>query len=190
MRIMAIDPGDRWCGYAVLKFLHSEPSRFVAECGVLDREPRDFAGIVNDLIPDDDRINQYVFENFQVRSQGFNHFTGGETLKLIGGLSYKVSAMHRPFAIVQQGDPADLNRLILGQYVSMWKEYWNRASQPTWLHAISAWAILSRYLMHTDTALLSRLIVKPLPKIELSGTPIHPKFRTDLIAPIVSWEIP
>lgn len=188
MRFIGVDPGDRWVGYAVLSVEFGVRSKIYTSCGVLDLELRGIAGaagFIYDALP-----AELAVEDYRVRPQGFNKFSRGATLRLIGALEYIVAARsgHSLLLIPPASPDAELKELRLDGWLNDWREDWPRPKDPAWDHARSAWRVLARALLREDSSLLLSVGKATDPKP-------HPTMRdgvssrTEFHAPTTKWSI-
>lgn len=183
MRIIAIDPGDRWCGYARLYLRGHE---FHAETGVIDRNLHAFTDTVKLLVPS--LASAFVVtEQYRMRPTGFNAFREAETPMLIGGIRFYAEHKNMHWTEVHAGDPKLLENMPLGIYIKQWSSLWPSPGKSEWSHARSAWRVLAQFMLSRPDTIeaLKQLYTTSTPKLEksLELAPLH----TDLMAPAVSW---
>lgn len=183
MRIMAIDPGDRWCGYARLYLQEHE---FHAETGVVDREALSFVDTVKALVPTLAKA-VVLTEQYRARPQGFNAFREMSTPMLIGGIRFFAEHRALRWTEVPAGDAQLLENMPLGVYIKTWAKMWPEPGRREWDHARSAWRVLAQYMLTTPATvkMLKQLYTTNTPVLEKSTTlaPLH----DGLAAPSVRW---
>jgi hypothetical protein len=98
---LAVDPGDRWVGYARLQL---NAGIVTAQTGTIDATKRSFRLVV-DAVLGAAFHGTIVTEAYHVRPQGHQAFSRGETLQLIGALRYFADARGCAWHDVPAGDP-------------------------------------------------------------------------------------
>lgn len=182
-RYIGIDPGSSWCGVAHLYVCRHNV--IMAGMSTLSVADRALVTLVDEVVPSEKAT--VVVESFQSRPVGFNRFSAGITLKILGALEYRTK-MHdeHEWALVPTGDPTkELSRFGLVPFLSEWNKICPLPRNQKWDHAFSAWRILAQYLLTHDLKLLERL---------RAGLPNHITvlqdgftFDSDLIAPTIKW---
>lgn len=171
---ISIDPGDRWVGIALLyrnspqidiedKPIPAHVRRAQWKFGalVLDRKDKKLRDTMGEIEQQMDFINadRLIVESYQIRQQqGFNSFSGGETLKLIGAIELMSQTYHQiPMFMVQPNNP------VLAQ--QLWSRAWDeirgmvdrRVAREQRSHAYSAWRCLGHHMMQHDLQTLQRI---------------------------------
>lgn len=176
---IGIDPGERWCGYALLR----HDGRWRAQTGVLDASQRSYVELIDTLLYDTYR-SVVVVESYQQRPVGHQAFKTAVTPQIIGSLRYATEKRDAKFYTVAPGDPdKELKYLQFGKFIEMWKAFWPAPRHTNWQHARSAWRVLGRWLLSNDFSTARAIIEAPL--LHPSKTEIHMAF--DLTAPTVTW---
>lgn len=176
---LGIDPGERWCGYALLR----HDGRWRAQTGVLDASQRSYVELIDTLLHDTYR-SVVVVESYQQRPVGHQAFKTAVTPQIIGSLKYATEKRDAKFYTVAPGDPdKELQYLQLSKFIEMWKAFWPAPRHTNWHHARSAWRILGRWLLSNDFN-TARALINP-GQLFPSRSEIHMAF--DLTAPSVTW---
>jgi hypothetical protein len=200
IRFIGIDPGDVWCGYAMLEYdptsdLRNGTQYFLTEARVfhIPSRPR--------LI---DTVHHVLFgmpaivvaENYTVRPVAYNRFSAGHTLRLLGALELGVQQnVISSWNTVPPGPwEKDLPKLASGMF-KRWSPDWLRPSAKNWGHAKSAWRVLLSYLMREHPDVLNVLRDKDCVRTyrRIPSVLYSAKKRTtphDLAAPAAKWDIP
>jgi len=179
---LAVDPGDRWAGFARLAI---NQGAAMAETGVLDVAKRSFRDTVDFLLGGAFR-GTLVVEQYRQRPQGHNAFDGGETLQLMGALRYFADARSCAWALVPAGDPdRELPMLGLDGFVERYRRYWPDKGNQKWQHARAAWRHLGMHLLKAQPELMLALGEPLDPK--LSPSDFHQRSLFDLNAPVIHW---
>lgn len=192
MIIVGIDPGDSWCGFAALDI-----SKYAirAESRTYGRDDRNIFRMVETLLPfagTKERVIVAV-ENFQIRGQGHQRFSAGDTLRLIGALEYVCIRYGWSFNLVPPGSwKADLPLLFGNHILTQYRKAWPTPGHANWDHCLSAWRVLGRHLLSEH--LLS--VLAPMRKAqrtvfwEQCAPWVHAKTRGyDLVAPAVRHDM-
>lgn len=182
---IAIDPGERWCGYAILRYFRAE---WRADTGVLDAHEHPFVELINTLLFDTYR-SHVIVEQFQARTP----YIDLTTVKIIGALKYVALGRDSYFGEVRAGDPdKELELLGLGVFVSGWQKKWTTPSHARWHHARSAWRIMGQWLLQNNMSVFQSVV-----STEQSNFKIERRVREldvhrpgDLRAPTMTWERP
>lgn len=191
MRIIGIDPGERWVGLAAL-WIDLKQRVVHGESRVFDAEPRGFAKTIRAVVPLSTLGTIFAAEDFRVRPLGHNAFTYGVTLRLLGGLQYAVEQHGHKWELIPPGKTREVP-MIFGSLLDAWRDEWPLNRDPHWEHCLSAWRVLGRYLLRHDPAVLA-VLRKPTVASSLRVTShwlsyLTPK-DTDLVAPTALWTVP
>lgn len=183
MKIIAIDPGNRWCGYARL---YHKGTEMHTETGVLDRNVYSFPTTVKLLVPSLSK-SWVVTEQYRTRMQGFNTFRDSETPMLIGAIRFYAEHKEMRWTEVPAGDPKLLENMPLGIYIDAWARHWPTPWNSAWLHARSAWRVLAQFMLSRPDMhpTLKQIYTTNTPKLE-EDTLMAPR-HDGLIAPAVRW---
>lgn len=183
---IAIDPGERWCGYATLRYFRTE---WRADTGVFDTSEHPFVELVNALLFDTYR-SHVIVETFQARKA----FINLDTVKLIGALKYAALSRDSYFGEVRTGDPdKELEMLGLGVLVAIWSKRWPfMTNNSRWHHARSAWRIMGQWLLQNNQRAFHSLVTMDQSKLKIAKRPMQiAEHRPgDLHAPTMHWEQP
>jgi hypothetical protein len=154
MRLLAIDPGERWVGVASLRVADGWVR---AMSMVVDRTgERDIRDTV-DFICSWFGMITVVVENYQQRNVGHQRFSGNETLRLIGALQYVSCKNSWEWGEVMPGNPDhELPELPLWPILKQWRTM-RRAKNVAWRHCDSAWRIGQRWLLSKKPTLAAQL---------------------------------
>jgi hypothetical protein len=188
-QFVGYDPGDRWCGWAILQVATGEQrSIYQARYGVADRSARSFSELVDKLAPPlrAEPMQRFaICESFQQRPVGHQRFAPAATPRLIGALHYKALKAGLLWREVPPGDPHTITKLILGDYFDFWMFDVHRPSDKRWDHARSAWRVIATFMMNEHTSMLwnMRTLVD-----QLRFKYTHPIIDADdLESPIIDW---
>lgn len=145
MRIVGIDPGERWTGFAVLDLSMTAPWR--AQAGVLDAS-EDLYRVTDRaryLSPPDSHV---AIEEYHVRPAGHQQWTRAMTVRLIGSIEYALRESTAKTFFYPAGDASkDLGLLNISRSIMSWKrEHWTPRKKQ-WSHALSAWRILGLHML-------------------------------------------
>jgi hypothetical protein len=172
MRVVAVDPGEAWTGVARLDVEPVLDTRmggvvgvqFVLDARLIHSKPRTLLETVSEVmfaLPAPRPFESVlVLEAFAMRGQGFNTFSAGNTLRLIGALEYAVQYSQRmALATAQPADPDknDLLHNLSNRALVAWMRDWPSPSASNWHHVRSAWRVLCDYLFRTRPNVLSWL---------------------------------
>lgn len=165
---IAIDPGDRWVGIATLYMqpqielgespVHSRrrsPWKF--GCHVLDRKDKKLVDTIDEIrgIADMISASRMVVEDYQIRTQGFNAFNAGATLKLIGALELMSQSFHQiPFFTIKPDNPELAQRFWMGAWDEIRGRVDRQIARDLRQHAFSAWRVLGMHMMQYDLSTL------------------------------------
>src|ERR1044072_7076385 len=101
MKIIGIDPGEAWTGVAALDIgsngMHTKTRVFRSDA-------RRLADLVDEVVPGGPDVH-IVAENFSVRPVGFNAFSQGQTLRILGALQYATEKRSHTWTLVPPADP-------------------------------------------------------------------------------------
>lgn len=136
---LAIDPGTSWVGMADLRY---SPRRgWRGRSATLDIRGLSFVDQVWHLVPYIEAGAEVVVENYQVRTQGFNAFSGATTLKLLGAIEWVCQERKALLSVVQPGTP----KLALKLWPKVPPEFFQSHGRGD--HMMSAWRILGTHLL-------------------------------------------
>lgn len=166
LRLVAVDPGDVWCGIARLDMrpLFNRTSEVsgvecVLDARVLHLPERSCLQRVHEVIfctpAPHGWMNVVVAENFKIRPQAFNSFSAGDTLRLLGALEYAVSTTKRTTWAepVAPADPDKYLPLLSNGALDSWlADGWPQPKHAQWVHARSAWRV-ALYWLATNAGL-------------------------------------
>lgn len=151
--LLGLDPGDVCMGVAGLHVTSEQ--HVMMESAVLSVSSREhnWKDLLDTL--DWSLIGGVVCESFQIRPMGYNSFSAGQTLRLIGAIETYCYEYETPLLFVPPGAPADLNELPLYQLVQPTRGRWpiNRR----WKHCLSAWRVLALALARSTNTSLGSL---------------------------------
>lgn len=142
--IIAIDPGERWTGIAVMQVM---PELSVWLFGVLDSR-KDYLRPVTVLESVLSRTpNPFlVLEDYRVRPVGHQRFTRGITLRAIGALEYVARRSEVEQTKIPPGNiDQELNRLGIDRILRRWRKNWTRVTN--WEHGRSAWRLMGQHVL-------------------------------------------
>ena len=186
MKILAVDPGERWGGVA---FLHLRSKTFHAESCVIDRVAakslRETVLALLRYAP-----GHVIVENYQQRNVGFKRFSGNETLRLIGALQYAAELHGLNWGEVQPGNPDhELPQLPLWGILQSWRS--SRVQKNVaWRHSDAAWRVLQRWVLKYNDDLghaLHRSRKALIAAVEVPESRRPPK--DSLIVPAIRWRL-
>ena len=198
IRIVAVDPGEAWCGVARLdieacmernggvdgieftldaRVVHAGARpmhRVVAECLWPLPAPRPF-------------VSALVAEDYRVRPVGHASFHGGGTLRLLGALDYAAHASQRmAWHLYPPREPDKDLPLLSNGALDGWIAQWHTPKDKRWHHARSAWRVLLTHLMHQHAHSLVYLREPELHRTLTLRKPTFPMMEPraqDLLAP-------
>lgn len=189
-RILAFDPGEAWCGMAAL-CINRKKGELLAETRVINVRDRTFNATVDECtligLP-----ATVACEDYRVRPVGHQRWTQGITIQLIGAIRYISEAQGCKLHTIPPGNAEKEVPDISGDFLSAWREKWQKPNDPEWNHAISAWRVLLRQLMKSDVPLLMRLRdvrVHATFQTAPRWLPMVGKDRFDLLAPAGRWSL-
>lgn len=144
MNFLGVDPGERWLGLAGLVCMSH---RWHAHIMVVDMKGTamyDNVDLFRRMVGEETRV---VCEDYRVRPQGHNRFSGHATLKLIGALHFVTEDRKGTFHLVPPGPPESLTEIAFGERpLQYWRERWKQFGNPNWNHGMSAWRALAYFL--------------------------------------------
>lgn len=190
MLYVGVDPGEQWCGVAVLDTGTTRVVR--AESRVYAIKQRGYIGVVDhlmDILPHARRTTMIV-EDYRVRGSGHQRFGRADTLRMIGALEYAVHQLPAyTWAMIAPGSDSEV-RLLFANTIDQYRARWPETGDKRWRHCFSAWRVLGRYLMGHQTQLLKELRSKQTAKTLHSVQRWLPTARKprDLIAPAMAWK--
>lgn len=190
MKLIAIDPGSAWLGFAAVSITGRN---WRAETRVFDVRTRSLVETVEEIrrhLP-----CTVISESYRVRLVGFNRFSSAETPRLMGALEYAVTKEHCEWELIAPGDASsELRYLSIEPYLSMWQRRWPKSSHGNWQHGRSAWRVMVRYMLREHPDKLRNLLLKeraPVVKVMERGKGWlprpHDSHPDDLIAPTARW---
>jgi hypothetical protein len=202
VRWIAIDPGERWCGLAVLE--REEKPRddqflWYAHTCVLDKQNREgrkrnwrVLDLVATLLG---RQGILIMEDYRARPVGHQAFSGGETFRMLGALEYCAKMHASQWFFYPPGPPMDdLGHLHLLPVLDAWRvRSWPTPNNPEWNHAFSAWRVLGMHLMKTSPETLltfKKLNVGGMFRDARAASVFRSNEDRDLTAPSISWASP
>jgi hypothetical protein len=149
IRFIALDPGDVWCGYAMLEYDPEgllDHRYFLTEARVFHvPSRRTLLDAVSDILYGLPAI--VIAEDYAVRPVSFNRFSKGSTLRLLGALEFKTQQYLAQWNTVPAGPwERDLPKLS-GNMFDIWTQDWYQPKRAAWGHAKSAWRVMFMYLM-------------------------------------------
>jgi hypothetical protein len=151
MRVfIAIDPGERWTGLAVLT---SFEDAAVLLLGVIDNgdDPFRQVGIIDEILGKVKGVPVLCLEDYRVRPVGHQRFTRGQTLRALGALEYIARRASVPTVLVQPGNiKKDLNAFKINKLLKVW----DPALPGSGDHAKSALRILAHSILQMSPSLL------------------------------------
>lgn len=147
--VLGVDPGEAHCGIAALwmPVIDGHNSIFM-ETAVFDVRKRSHFDIMEML--NWRYITAAAMENFQIRPQGYNAFSGGRTLRSIGAFELQLQQWDLPGFFVNPGPDAELDLLPLSHLVGQARRVWGHGHH--WQHARSAWRALGFVLAQSQMA--------------------------------------
>jgi hypothetical protein len=165
---LALDPGDRWTGVAVMMITPSRLGRrFSLSTGVVDMKEFGFRKLVDQVTPGarTTRLHttEVIMESFRQRPLGHQAFSSGETLQLIGAVRYLTLVRGGSMHLVPAADPDEVHKYGLWRYIGTWRLSWPDKGNTKWHHAKSAWRVLSHHLLTQHKELLQELRSIDLP---------------------------
>lgn len=185
MRLLAIDPGERWVGIAGLRIADGWAR---AESMVVDR-----AGEASLLETVDFICNHFgevtlVVESYQQRNVGHQRFSGNETLRLIGALEYVADRNNWTWGEVPPGNPDhELPELPLWPILEQWRAM-RRRKNIAWRHCDAAWRVGQRWLLSKKPTVAAQLFRSRNAHISQAeyGMSSHKKH---LVIPSIEWRL-
>lgn len=141
MRLIGIDPGDRWIGLAGIIVRNKSMEMHSA---VLDGSDRSIVDKVQDIMQS--APAEVFCEDFKVRPQAFNSFSAMLTPRLIGALEYECMLKEIPFSLVHPGPNTEFAAILPNWANTVVKHM----KYEQWNHSMSAWRVLCRGLFKSD----------------------------------------
>jgi hypothetical protein len=159
MLYIGVDPGEAWCGFSALDITSDGAVRVEARTysvtarGGYLRMAHDIV----DLLPH--RRAHIVCEDFRIRRSGHQHFSAGNTLRLLGALEFGVTSVDAfKFFLVPPNDRGDTEtRELFGSVLWNYRRSWPKPRHAAWGHCVSAWRVLGHHLLAHERALLLKL---------------------------------
>ena len=189
LTFVGIDPGDVWCGFAMVRVCGRH---WTADTAVYDRRQYAFPALTHLLLPA--TADVIVVERYHQRPVGHQAWATGETIQLIGALRYVTETRAVEWATVATGEPdKELPQLLIGSYLDAWRTHWPRPKTANWHHGRAAWRVLARYMLARYGELWSTLADPAALATLTTGTDqprdalLHPD---DLYAPTANWHVP
>jgi hypothetical protein len=192
MRIIGIDPGEVWCGFALLEWDEGH-QELRSEARVFHIPPRGMKRTVYDALfglP-----ARVVVENYAQRPTGFNSFSQGTTLRLLGALEfYTGQSRGSEFFLVPPGNADKELPLLAEGFFDAWADHWLHAKNKNWNHARSAWRVLLRHVMeHEPTVMQALRDKRTCESLTAMKSPLYSSVRVeqrDLFAIPGRWKVP
>jgi hypothetical protein len=189
LEFTAIDPGERWMGYAQLTV---SGGLYRASSAVFDLRDRAFVERVN--LVRRELPTRLIVEDYRQRPVGYNRFSDGGTLRLLGALQYIAECDGlTTFALVPPGDPdKELQHLPISLYLESWRRRWPNPNTTQWQHCRAAWRVLSRHLLAKHVELMTALVknARALRSLTIEAHLAYRPEHGDLIAPDAWWKLP
>jgi hypothetical protein len=185
MRLLAIDPGERWVGVASLRV---EDGWAHADAMVVDRVGEHLWHTIDYITKPYMGTYTLVVESYQQRNVGHQRFSGNETLRLIGALQYAAHGWDWGWGEVAPGNPDhELPELPLHPILERWKAM-RAKKNVAWRHADAAWRIAQRWLLSHKPTLAAQLYKSRLaePHRTEYGAESHKKH---LVMPSIEWRL-
>lgn len=160
MLYIGIDPGEAWCGFAALEVTSDSIVR--VEARTYSIAARDgylqMAHDILDLLPHSRRTH-VVCEDFRIRRSGHQHFSAGNTLRLLGALEFGATSIDAfKFFLVPPNDNGEReSRELFGRVLWNYRKQWPRPRHAAWGHCLSAWRVLGHHLLAQDRTLLLQI---------------------------------
>lgn len=184
MKIVAVDPGDRWVG---IVRLYINGAECLATARVLDRVEYDTLSHVAARVFAY-RPETIVVESYQARAVGHQRFSAGSTPRLIGALEYVAEQKGVRFAEVAPGNPdQELPYLPLWPMLTHWRAY--RSGEREWRHADAAWRVLQRYLLRFEEPQARRLAACTFEKLRVDAREVRRMQKRKLQMPDIRWRL-
>jgi hypothetical protein len=142
LRLLGVDPGDRWVGLAALDITGNQWSAWT---GVLDIKFRTMQEAIHEIMRPSPL--GMIVERYQQRPVGHQRFVSPKTPKLIGALEYIMQERGGGFHEVQPNSPLDLQHMPMYRKIEAWRPKWQHCHHQNWTHALSAWRVLSIWMM-------------------------------------------
>lgn len=153
IRLVAVDPGDAWCGVAALDFRGNTYSAFST---VIHASPRTFHETITEIV----RTNPtaIIAEKYQQRGVGHQKWAEPKAPRILGALQYLAEDNGLGFHTVGTGNPIDVERMPFWPIIMKWRSMsWRHGNAANWSHGLSAWRVLGSFMMGHQ-AFLQRLI--------------------------------
>lgn len=199
IRFIGIDPGDVWCGYAMLEYdpQNKGDRYFLTEARTFHVPSRQsLLEVTHDVmfaLP-----SVVIAENYQVRPVGYNRFNKGGTLRLLGALELATGqSLASSWNMVPPASwEKELPKLVPTMFKT-WTTDWPLLPKrrKDWGHAMSAWRVLLRYMMqHHPTVLEALRDAQCIASYKRVRSPLYASDRRtsvhDLAAPTAKWFLP
>lgn len=192
MLCVGIDPGEAWCGFAVLDVSKDSVRAEARTYSV--KAHGGYIGMVRhfmDILPHV-RKTRIIVEDFRIRRVGHQSFNRGATLRLMGALEYAVSKVPAfSWYLVPAGNHHKENRLLFGNVLDYYRQLWPDRGQKEWDHCLSAWRVVGRHLISSDLNVLPTLRKNRIARNMVRTSRWLPaaRVRGDLVAPAVQWPL-
>lgn len=198
IRFIGIDPGDVWCGFALLEYdpdTDSIDKYFLTETRVFHVPSR---ASIKDLVYDVMFALPAVVvaEDYAVRPTNFNRFSKGNTLRLLGALELTTEQSLASTWRTVPPAPWETNLpKMAGGMIDRWSPDWAQSRHKNWGHAKSAWRVLFAYMMQKHPDILN---VLRMPECVQSYRRIRSVLYSaerrcapaDMNAPAAKWSVP
>ncbi len=192
MRLIGLDPGEVWCGFALIEW-DEYTHEIRTEARVFHIPTRGLQRTVHDALfglP-----ATVIAENYAQRPTGFNSFSSGMTLRLLGALEFCTwQSYTSQFHLVPPGNAEKELPLMASGFFDAWTPHWFEPKNKQWNHARSAWRVLMRHLMKNEVTVMSALRdVRVCDSYRPMKSPLYSGQRkedADLHAPAGRWTIP
>lgn len=185
--LLGIDPGDRWVGVSVLYIPKSEKWLHMRSA-VFDANAYTFVGLIDTIMTffNDLGKTKVLTEEYRQRPVGHQRFKDSQTSRMIGAIQYVAEREGLGWTPYPAGDPdKELPRLVLGDYIELWRIHWPKPNDPRWHHARSAWRLIARHMFLYDTQFLKLLRSSAVPDPELLSQGVDD--GAQIVAPYARW---
>lgn len=151
LRLVAVDPGDAWCGVAALELRGPIWSAYTM---VIHATPRTMPEVIVEIM----RCNPHavIAEKYQQRAVGHQKWAEPRAPRILGALEYVAYDNGLGFHTIQPDSPEKLMLMPFWPIIKKWRKHWQRGNAPDWQHALSAWRVLGAFMM--QPVLLPRLV--------------------------------
>jgi hypothetical protein len=142
IRLVAVDPGDAWCGVAALEMRGPIYSAFST---VIHATPRTMYETITAIMRT--TPTAVIVEKYQQRAVGHQKWAEPKAPRIIGALEYLTQENGQGFHTVNTGNPKDLERMPFWPIITEWRANWRHGNAANWSHGLSAWRILGSFMM-------------------------------------------